>query len=84
VQLVPLPQMAVHKNRLLVAAFAATGASLIAVNPMAPSTELANVQHQAVKLMSGEETWSEVVASSEAYLSDLQTNACEYRAVDCL
>jgi hypothetical protein len=75
VQLVPLSQMAVHKNRLLVAAFAAVGASLIAVNPMSPSTDLSDVQHRAVKLTAGEETWSEVVAASETYLSDLQTNA---------
>jgi hypothetical protein len=75
VQLVPRSHMAVHKKRLLVAALAAVGASLIAVNPTTPSTELANVQHQAVKLMSGEETWSQVVAASETYLSDLQTNA---------
>jgi len=73
VQLVPLSQMAVHKNRLLVAALAAAGAGLIAVNPMTP--ELPTGQHQAVKLMSGEETWTQVVAASEAYLSELQTSA---------
>ena len=74
-QLVPLSQMAVHKNRLLVAALAAVGASLIAINPMTPSAELPNVQHQAVRLMSGEETWSDVITTSEGYLSELQTNA---------
>jgi hypothetical protein len=75
VQLVPLSQMTVHENRLLVAALAAVGASLIAANPMTPSADLSNVAHQAVKLTAGEETWSEVVAASEGYLSDLQTNA---------
>jgi hypothetical protein len=74
VQLVPLSQMTVHKNRLLVAAVAAAGASLIAVTPMTPSTDLSTVSHRAVKLAAGEETWSEVVAASEGYLSDLQTN----------
>jgi hypothetical protein len=66
--------MAVHKNGVLVAALAAVGAGLIAANPITPSTDLSNVQHQAVKLTAGEEYWSEVVAASEAYLSDLQTN----------
>jgi hypothetical protein len=75
VQLVPLSQMTVHKNRSLVAALAAVGASLIAVNPMNPSAELPNAQHQAVKLTSGEEPWSQVVAAAEINLSDLQMNA---------
>jgi hypothetical protein len=75
VQLVPLSQMAVHKNRLLVAALAAVGASLIAANPMTPGIDLSDVQHRAVKLMAGEETWSEVVAAAETNLSDLQTHA---------
>lgn len=73
-QPVPLSQMTVQKNRLLVAALAAVGAGLIVVNPMTP-TGLPNVEHQAVKLMSGEETWSEVVAAAETNLSDLQTGA---------
>jgi hypothetical protein len=75
VQLVPLSQMAVHKNRLLVAALAAVGASLIAANPMTPSIDLSNVAHQAVKLTAGEETWSEVVAETETNLQALQLGA---------
>ena len=35
-QLVALSQMTVRKNRLLFAAVAAVGASVVAVNPMAP------------------------------------------------
>ncbi|MGA8328359.1 MAG: hypothetical protein WB777_03610 [Mycobacterium sp.] len=72
-QLVPLSQG--HKNRLLVAALAAIGASLIAANPMSPNTDLAGVQHRAVMLTAGEETWSEVVAAAETNLQTLETNA---------
>ncbi len=83
-QPVPLSQMTVHKNRLLVAALAAAGASLIAVNPMNPSAELPDVAHQAVKLMAGEEPWSQVVAAAEINLSDAadQCRDREHRTLD--
>jgi hypothetical protein len=72
VQLVPLSQMTVHKNRLLVAALAAVGASLIVVNPLSQSTDLSSFQHRAVKLTAGEETWSEVVAATEANVQSIE------------
>lgn len=73
--LVPLSQMTVHQNRVLVAALAAVGASLILANPMSPSTDPAGVQHRAVTLTAGEETWSEVVAATETNLQTLDTGA---------
>lgn len=66
-QLVPLSQMPAHKSRLLFAALAAAGAGLIAANP--------GVEHRAVTLTAGEETWSEVVAATEGNLQTLETGA---------
>jgi hypothetical protein len=72
VQFVPMSQMAVHKNRLLIAGIAAVGASLIAVNPMPPGSDPPSGQHRAVKLIAGEETWSEVVAAVEGNVQTIE------------
>jgi hypothetical protein len=77
VQLVPLSQMTVRKNRLLFAAVAVVGASVVAVNPMAPSTISPDVQHRAVKLMSGEVDWAGLVANTQDSLAALQSAAAE-------
>jgi hypothetical protein len=74
VQLVPMSQQ-VLQNRLLVAAIAAAGASLIALNPMTPSSGLPSVQHRDVRLVSGEETWSDVITAADANLQTLETDA---------
>jgi hypothetical protein len=73
VQLVPLSQMTVHKKRVLVAALAAVGAGLMAVNPGAPT--LPEIQHRAVQLTAGELDWSQVVAESETNLQTLEGEA---------
>jgi hypothetical protein len=72
VQFAPTSQMAGHKNRLLIAGIAAIGASLIPVNLMTAGSDLPSGQHRAVKLVAGEETWSEVVAATEANVQTIE------------
>jgi hypothetical protein len=59
--------------RLMIAAVAVVGASLLATNPATPAPS--DVQHRAVQLTAGEETWSEVVATAEANVQTLEGEA---------
>jgi hypothetical protein len=59
--------------RLMIAGVAVFGASLIAVNPGAPT--LPEVRHRAVHLIAGELDWSQVVAESETNLQTLEGEA---------
>lgn len=74
-QLVPLSQKRVHHNGLLIAGIAAAGTSLIAMNPTTLTADASGVQHRAVKLVAGEETWSQVVAAAEANVQTLEESA---------
>lgn len=74
-QSVPLSQKRVHHNRLLIGGIAAAGASLIAMNPTTPTADASDVQHRAVKLVAGEETWSQVLAAAEANVQTLEESA---------
>jgi hypothetical protein len=71
-------QLALHpdwsRHRLIIAGVALVGVSLIAVNPITPSSDLPNVQHRAVKLVD-EATWSDVVSTADTYLSNLETGS---------
>jgi hypothetical protein len=62
------------RHRLIIAGVALIGASLVAVNPMTPSSDLSNVQHRAVKLVD-EATWSDVVSTADIYLSNLEAGS---------
>ena len=80
-QLDPRPQStgpAVHLNRFLVAGVVLTGASMIAVTPMAPT--LPNGQHRAVQLTAGEQDWTQVLATAEDNLTTLESNAATANA----
>jgi hypothetical protein len=59
--------------RLTIAGIAVVGASLIVVNPGAPT--MPEVQHRAVQLTAGELDWSQVVAESETNLATLEGEA---------
>ncbi|BBX45412.1 hypothetical protein GCM10009641_19980 [Mycobacterium cookii] len=71
-QSIPPPQNIFHKNRLLFAGFSAIGVGLLALNP---GTGMSNVEHRTVRLVAGEETWSQVVAAAEANVQTLEANA---------
>jgi hypothetical protein len=85
VQLVPLSQMSVRKNQLLVAAVAAVGASAIAVSPVAlnlspvelnPSSP--PLEHRDVQLVNNTEAaWSTVLSDASINLSALHDGATE-------
>ena len=61
------------RRRLVIAGAALIGASLFATNPARPT--LPEVQHRAVQLTAGEETWSQVVAESETNLQTIEGEA---------
>jgi hypothetical protein len=61
------------RHRLMIAGVALIGAGLLATNPAMPA--LPEVQHRAVQLTAGEETWSQVIAESEANLQTLEGEA---------
>ncbi|MCW2529399.1 MAG: hypothetical protein JWM76_4259, partial [Pseudonocardiales bacterium] len=55
-------------NKLMIGSIAALGASVIAVNPIAPSTAALEIQHRAVELV------ADVTGSPAAVYGELFTN----------